>query len=73
MKEKRTKIQSTNKPSIPRNSPSKPITGMHPGLAAAIARGKILRKKVSLAEGGSMSAEKAAQLLGISVSKLIYR
>ena len=44
-----------------------------PALAAAIARGKIARKKMSLAEGGSISAAKAARLLGISVPKLIYR
>jgi hypothetical protein len=46
---------------------------MDPRLAASIARGKIARKTMSLKEGGSMSAEEAAQLLGISVSKLMYR
>src|SRR5258708_93580 len=73
MKEKRSKISSTKMQATPRPLPSSPNPSMHPGLAAALARGKIVRKKMSLAEGGSISAEKAAQLLGISVSKLIYR
>ena len=44
-----------------------------PALAAAIARGKIARKKMSLAEGGWISAAKAARLLGISVPQVLCR
>lgn len=46
---------------------------MHPALVAAYARGKIAREKMSLAEGGWISAAKAARLLGISVPKVLNR
>jgi hypothetical protein len=46
----------------------KPAANQHidPRLAAAYARGRLLRAKLQQAEGGSISASKAAGLLGVS-------
>jgi hypothetical protein len=46
---------------------------MHPALAAALARGKIARKKMAAAEGGSISCQAAAKLLGISAASVVLR
>lgn len=44
-----------------------------PRIEAAYARGRIARKKMLAAEGGSISAEEAAERLGITAATLLRR
>jgi hypothetical protein len=46
---------------------------IHPPLAAALARGKIARKTMAAAEGGSITCQAAAKLLGISEASVVLR
>ena len=73
MKQKRKKsgMEGENVKAAGKSPPAAPK--MHPALVAAYARGKIAREKMSLAEGGWISAAKAARLLGISVPQVLCR
>ena len=46
---------------------------MHPALEAAFARGKIAREKMAVAEGGSITCQAAAKLLGVSAASVVRR
>jgi len=73
MKQKRPKTTAIGGNTKAVEKPQKPAPKIHPALAAAYARGKIAREKMSLAEGGWISAAKAARLLGISVPQVLCR
>ena len=46
---------------------------LHPAYAAAVARGVIAKRKMAVAEGGSISCEAAAKLLGTSAASVVRR
>ncbi len=54
------------------NLPS-PASGMDPRLAAAIARGKLVRQQMSTVGGGSVSSAQAACLLRVSKGTVLHR
>jgi hypothetical protein len=73
MKQKR-KLTTAGPGSAKLPEPSTPKTRKtHPALAAAIARGKIVKLKIVAAEGGSITCKEVAGLLGISEKSVIRR
>jgi hypothetical protein len=73
MKEKQNKISLTRNSAKPKRLSSSPTASMHPALAAAFARGKFAREKMAVAEGGSISCQAAAKLLGVSAASVVRR
>ena len=72
MKQTRKKATATggNKPAG-KSRPAAPK--VHPAYAAAVARGVIARNKLAAAEGGSITSQAAAKLLGISATTVVRR
>jgi hypothetical protein len=50
-----------------------PGSGSDPRLLAAVDRGAMVREKLTLAEGGSVSAQKVAEILGMSKQAVLKR
>ena len=73
MKRKRNKSSVTKKRAVPVKEPSTGPAPIDRRYAAALARGKIIRKKLMAAEGGAVSVAKAARLLGISKTAVLKR
>jgi hypothetical protein len=65
MRRKRKEPAAMPKHAEPESQPLATTARLDPRLAAAIARGKLVVKKLAAAEGGAISCEETARLLGI--------